>query len=209
MIYSEFFEKRENTFKKSFLLIKENINPEKKYNIVELGTSRSFVTYGYPGCLNSDPIFWSPEEPYKWDWGAGIFTKVFSDNLRGEEFLLHTIDPDDDAISIVSVMCKDNDNVKIIKDYSTNFLNSINFKIDFLYMDHMETSEEACIKHLEDSILIVQQNLMNDNGIILIDDVDDNVTYTKGKYSIPYLLENGFIKILHEYQVLLIKCANS
>lgn len=69
----------------------------------------------------------------------------------------------------------------------------------------MESGEEACIQHLEDSKIIVERNLINPNGIILIDDIGDNTTNTKGKYSIPYLLKNGFVSIIHEYQVLLKK----
>lgn len=205
MKYLEYFGRRENTFNKSFELIKKHINGGKKYLIVELGTSRSFVSGGFEGCMNTDPKYWQPNNPESWDWGAGIFTKVFSENLKGENFIIHTIDPDDNAISIVNTICNGEKNVNIIKGYSTDFLNNLNEKIDFLYMDHMESSEEACIKHLEDSKIIVERNLISPNGIILIDDIGDNVTNTKGKYSIPYLLENGFVTIIHEYQVLLMK----
>ena len=205
MKYSEFLGRRKNTFEKSYELIKNNINTSQKYNVVELGTSRSFVNGDCQGCMNPDPKFWLPGSPEKWDWGAGIFTKVFLDNLNNENYLLYTVDPSEAACNIVYTMCKGNDNLKIIKDYSTNFLKCIDFKIDFLYMDHMESSEEACIKHLEDCKLIIEKNLISENGIILIDDVGDNIFNTKGKYSIPYLLQNGFVKVLHEYQVLLIK----
>ena len=209
MKYIDFFRRRTNTFQQAFLLIQKQMtisqNNNIVYNIVELGTSRSFVDGNVNGCCSPDSSFWQPENPCSWDWGAGVFTKVFSDNLKGEQFKLYTIDPNDTAISIVTTMCKDNKEVQIIKDYSTTFLSSIDFKIDFLYMDHMESGEEACIKHLEDSKLIVERNLINENGIILIDDVGVNITETKGKYSIPFLLENGFEKVLHEYQVLLTK----
>jgi len=205
MKYSEYFGRRENTFINCFKHIKKHINSKKKYLIVELGTSRSFVSSGFEGCMNTDPKYWQPNNPKSWDWGAGIFTKVFLDNLKGENFIIHTIDPDDNAISIVNTICNDEKNVNIIKDYSTNFLNNLNEKIDFLYMDHMESGEEACIKHLEDSKIIVERNLISPNGIILIDDIGDDTTNTKGKYSIPYLLNNGFVSIIHEYQVLLLK----
>jgi hypothetical protein len=46
--------------------------------IVELGTSRSFVDGKFPGCNEDDVKYWEPENPEKWDWSAGIFTKVFS-----------------------------------------------------------------------------------------------------------------------------------
>ena len=205
MKYIEFFGRRKNTFEKAYSLIINNIKSDENYKIVELGTSRSFVSGGSPGCLDTDTRFWTPNIPSNWAWSDGVFTKTFSDNLEGYNYTLYTIDPNENAISICNTICNGNSNIKIIQDYSTNFLNSIDFKIDFLCMDHMESSEEACLKHLEDSILIVKKNLMNENGIILIDDVGENIINTKGKYSVPYLLQNGFKMVLHEYQVLLIK----
>ena len=205
MKYYEFFDRRKNTFQKSYDLINKNMENNKIYNIVELGSSRSFVNGFYEGCCIPDKKYWYPENPKVWDWGAGIFTKVFSENLNGKNYKLYTIDPNNDANMIVTTMCGDNNNVIIVKDYSTNFLKTIDFKIDFLYMDHMESSEEACLQHLEDCKIIINNNLMNKNSIILIDDVGDNITNTKGKYSIPYLIDNGYEKIMHEYQVLLVK----
>lgn len=205
MQYSEFFGRRKNTFEISYSLIKSRISKDTQYNIVELGTSRSFVDGKLPGCMNTNIRYWHPNNPEKWDWGAGIFTKVFSDNLRDENVVLHTVDPNPSAIQIVSVMCCNNKNVRVAYDYSTNFLKSVPFKIDFLYMDHLESGEQACLQHLEDSKLIVEQDLMSENGIILIDDVGDNITNTKGKYSIPYLLQNGYVQVMHEYQVLLVR----
>jgi len=70
-------------------------------------------------------------------------------------------------------------------------------------MDHMESGEEACIQHLNDAKQIVEKDIMSENGIILIDDIGDNITNTKGRYSIPYLLENGYRQVIGEYQVLL------
>ncbi len=201
--YEKYLDRRSPTFIKTYELVKQSISNNATYNIVELGTSRSFVTGGMEGCLSADPKYWNPENPEVWDWGAGIFTKVFADSLDGLNYKLYSIDPSEEAISICNTMMQNNPNVNIIKDYSTNFLDEIPFKIDLLYMDHMESSEEACIQHLKDSKLIVENDIMATNGLILIDDVGDNITLTKGKYSIPYLLENGYELIMHEYQVLL------
>jgi hypothetical protein len=205
MKYSEHFDRRKNTFLKCYDLILKNINNDNVYNIVELGSSRSYVNGNINGCMVPDIIYWQPNNPYVWDWGAGIFTKVFSENLINYNYNLFSIDPLKDANIISSTMVGNNNNVKIINDYSTNFLNNIDFKIDLLYMDHMESSEEACLQHFLDAKIVVEKNLINTNGIILIDDVDRNNRETKGKYSIPYLLENGFEIILYEYQALLIK----
>jgi len=204
MKYSEFLGRRKNTFEKSYELILQNMKDNVVYNIVELGSSRSFVSGGIEGCMIPDNKYWRPNEPHMWDWGAGIFTKVFSDNLLGKKYRLYTVDPDDSANIIVTTMCGNNDDVIIIKNYSSHFLNRIDFKIDFLYMDHMESSEEACVQHLTDCKIIMDRNVMSENGIILIDDIGDNITNTKGKYSIPFLMNNNFTPIAHEYQVLLV-----
>jgi hypothetical protein len=203
MKYSEYFDRRTNTFLKAFDLI-QNRDRNTPYIIVELGTSRSFVNGQYEGCTSPDKKYWEPNNPEKWDWGAGIFTKVFSENLKGENVIIYTIDPNREAISIVQTMCENN-NVNIINGYSSDFLIHFNGKIDFLYMDHLESSEEASIQHLYDSEIVIKRDLMTSNGVILVDDVGDNIINTKGKYSIPYLMQNGFKKIIHEYQVLLVK----
>jgi hypothetical protein len=72
-------------------------------------------------------------------------------------------------------------------------------------MDHMETSEEAAIIHLNDIKLVIERNLMAYDGVILIDDVGENIYSGKGKYSIPYLLQNNYKILIHEYQVLMIR----
>jgi len=205
MIYSNYFDRRKNTFEKSYELIMKNIKENICYNIIELGSSRSFVTGGLEGCMSTNIKYWNPNEPKLWDWGAGIFAKVFSENLKEVKHKLYTIDPNSDAIAIVKVMCNNYENVSIIQDYSTNFINNFNDKIDFLYMDHMETSEEAAKQHLEDAKIIIEKDLMNTNGIILIDDIGSNIIGGKGKYSIPFLLENGYEIVMHEYQVLMKK----
>jgi hypothetical protein len=205
MKYSEYFYLRNQTFPKSYELILENMKDDECYTIVELGSSRSFVNGGVPGCLVPSFIYWNPNEPKNWDWGAGIFTKVFSENLRGKNFKLYTIDPHSNANFVVSTMCKDNTDVIVCLDNSTNFLNNFKGKIDFLYMDHMDICEEACNRHLIDAKIVVEKDLMSKNGLILIDDVGTDNTHSKSKYSLPFLLENGYTQVLHDYQVLLRK----
>ena len=205
MNYNKFFDRRKNTFEKSYELILKNIeNKKDTYNVVELGSSRSFVNWGYEGCLSTDPRFWDPNNPEIWDWGAGVFTKVFAENLSGKNYKLYTIDPNSDANAIVTTMCGAYNDVIIHKTYSSDFLNSFNEKIDFLYMDHMETSEEAAIQHLNDAKLIIEKDLMSKNGVVLIDDIGENVIDGKGKYSIPFLQNNNYKIIMHEYQVLMV-----
>jgi len=205
MKYSEFFNHRRNTFIKSYQFITEHIDKNNCYNIIELGTTRSFCS----GVIESRPEYFNPNTPSNWDWGAGLFTKVFSENLKDYNMKLYTVDPDNIAISVSKYICNSLDgsnNIEFINDYSTNYLQQIDFKIDFLYMDHMESSEEACLKHLEDAKIIVERDLMNQKGIILIDDVNyPHYIFSKGKYSVPYFLDNGYNLLLGEYQCILQK----
>lgn len=206
MKYLQYFGKRTDTFSKSYEIIKNKLSANENciYNIVELGSSRSFVGIA-DGCMIPDIKYWNPSNPSIWDWGAGIFTKVFSENLKDERCYIYTVDPDVNANFIVTTMCNEYNNVKICQTYSSDFLSKFNEKIDFLYMDHMETSEAAAVQHYNDIKYILDNNLMSDNGVILIDDVGSNVLDGKGKYSIPYLLNNNYHIILHSYQVLLEK----
>jgi hypothetical protein len=87
---------------------------------------------------------------------------------------------------------------------STDFLNNFNDKIDLLYMDHLESGELACKVHLQDAKIVIEKNLMKDDGIILIDDCPED-QIGKGKYSIPYLLNNGYMTLIHQYQMILKK----
>jgi len=205
MFYNEYFDRRKNTFEKCYELVLNNINSDKIYNIVELGSSRSYVNGGYEGCCLSDNQYWKENNPEIWDWGAGIFTKVFAENLIGKNYRLFTVDPNTDANIIVTTMCKKYDEVVICKEYSNDFLHNFNEKIDFLYMDHMETSEEAAIQHYNDIKIIIEKDQFSENAIILIDDVGNTDIEGKGKYSIPFLIENNYKIILHEHQVLMVK----
>ena len=66
--------------------------------------------------------------------------------------------------------------------------------------------------HLRESKILVENDLISEDGIILIDDVrnpqsmkQNDDEYGKEKYSIPYLRDNGFEIIMDEYQVLMQK----
>ena len=206
MIYSDYFEKRQSTFIKSYQLMLDKLNHNNTniYNIVELGSSRSFVNGNLDGCLSTNICYWKPYQPSKWDWGAGIFTKVFCENLLDYNYNLYTIDPDEKANIIVDTMCNKNPHIIVVSDTSTNFLNNFTEKIDFLYMDHMETSEEAALQHLNDIKIVIERNLMTDDGVILIDDIGEYEN-AKGKYSISYLLEHNYKILIKDYQVLMQK----
>ena len=206
MKYNNFFRHRKNTFEKSHELILNNIDNNKTYNIVELGTTRSFLS----GKIVNDVSYYNSSNIQSLPWSDGMFTKTFVDNLEEYNVKLYTIDPCPNAIKVVSTIIGNNSKVEIIQKTSIEFLNNIDFKIDFLYMDYMESSFAACKQHLEDSKLIIEKNLMSENSLILIDNcpINGKIHNTKGALSFPYLINNGYKNIIHEYPALLIKDNN-
>ena len=86
--------------------------------------------------------------------------------------------------------------------------------LDLLYLDTGNLDEETARLHLREAKLLVENQIIKDDGIILIDDVrnpamilnnKETSKYGKSKYAIPYLLENGYKIIINEYQVILKK----
>ena len=199
MKHSDFLGMRRSTFEKAYELIKKHIDNKEVYNIV-LGTSRSFVSNE----IIDDIDYWKLHEPNNWPWSDGFFTKLFADNmdlLEGCKYRIYTVDPCDKANKVVRTVLKDNEHIEIIQDYWTSFLENFDKKVDFLYMDHLETREEAFRQHLENIFkLILERNFLHDDSIILIDNLPVN-----NSNSIPYFTENGYDLITHEYQALFVK----
>jgi len=60
--------------------------------VVELGTTRSFVHGGLPGCNSNDVRYWKPKKPQNWDWSAGCFTRTAAKCLAHLLPEIHTVD---------------------------------------------------------------------------------------------------------------------
>ena len=195
MKYKEFLGRRSSTFLMSLQLCKKLQESKQVLNIVELGTTRSFGGNG------------SYSNNYEtWDWGAGCFTKVFADNLP--ECKIHTVDPCPNAINISKTICQNNDNVFFYKKTAKEFLKEVNFKIDFLYMDHLESHDrisaiQASLEHLHDIDYIMNNNLMAEKCLILHDDFDHGNIISKSQLSVPYLKLKEFKELIVEYQNLM------
>lgn len=197
------------TFKYCFDNINNNVNPV----IVELGTSRSFVDGRFEGCNLDDSKYWEPTNPEKWDWSAGIFTKVFSTLFPNSRF--YTVDLMNSHINRCRIMNDDNKNIIYNVSSSEDFLNNLKEKVDLLYLDtgDMTPIEDTAQLHLREAKIIVEKDIVNKDGLILIDDVKSVVPKQHGeisdlgkaKYSIPYFLENGYETIMSEYQYVLRK----
>lgn len=206
----KYFEKkpksRYHTFKYCYEYF-ENKNPL----IVELGTTRSFVDGRFEGCNLDDIKYWEPNNPEKWDWSAGCFTKVLSNLFPKSEF--HTVDINPSHIERSKIMNLESINYHISS--SEEFLKSFEKKIDLLYLDtgDMTPIEETAQLHLREAKIIVERDLLSEDGIILIDDVKSVIPKQHGeesdlgkaKYSIQYFLDNGYEIMVSEYQCILKK----
>jgi hypothetical protein len=205
---------RYETFKRAFELFEERGGKV----IVELGTTRSFVHGGLPGCNSDDIRWWTPNNPENWDWGAGCFTRTAAACLRHLKPQIHTVDIAADHIERCKTITKDfADIITYHVNSSLTFLQKCQFPggIDLIYLDtgDMTPIEPTALLQLQEAKIIVQRNLLLSGGLILIDDVRNQTPKKfgetsdlgKAKYSIAYLLNNGFEIIEDEYQVLLRK----
>lgn len=184
--------------------------------IAELGTSRSFVDGTYPGCNEDDIKYWNPDDPQKWDWSAGCFTRLIAEIIQDTDVEFITVDLDPRHIRRSKIMTEGFSNIEYYVMSSEEFLESGEGQIDFLYMDtgDMTPIEFTAQLHLREAKLVVERDIVRKGGILLIDDVRSPVpkimssetsNYGKAKYSIPYLEEHGFEIVMDEYQVVMIK----
>ena len=203
---------RYDTFLTAFAALEEVQNPI----VVELGTSRSFCHGGLIGCNMDDPIYWEPNTPSSWDWGAGFFTRMAAVSLRHLDPEIHTVDLIRSHIERCKLMTLDfSDIIKYYVSDSVEFLHQIPRGIHLLYLDtgDMTPIEPTAELQLSEAKVIVERDLIAKGGYILIDDVrnqtpkkfGDTSGLGKSKYALPYLLENGFELVMDEYQVLLRK----
>lgn len=205
---------RYDTFKAAF----EHFEMHQGKTVVELGTSRSFTHGGLPGCNQDDVVYWTPNNPENWDWGAGFFTRMAAECLYELNPEIHTLDLIASHIERCKVMTEDfQDIITYHVNSSEEFLRTCSFPngIDLLYLDtgDMTPIEPTALLQLREAEIIVERNLIAPNGIILIDDVKNQTPRKygdisglgKSKYALPYLLENGFEIIMDEYQILLRK----
>ncbi|HLJ31268.1 MAG TPA: hypothetical protein VKU36_02420 [Candidatus Babeliales bacterium] len=201
------------TFKMAFEHFKQNNG----HVVVELGTSRSFVHGGHPGCNLDDIAFWNVHNPQDWDWGAGFFTRMAAECLTHLHPVIHTIDIIASHIERCKVITADiNECIRYHVMSSVDFLKECAPQsIDLLYVDtgDMTPIEPTALLQLEEAQVIVEQDLITPHGIILIDDVRNQTPKLygetsdlgKAKYSIPYFLAHGFEIVADEYQVMLRK----
>lgn len=205
---------RYDTFKAAF----EHFEKSNGKVIVELGTSRSFTHGGLVGCNSDDIAYWHPDDPEMWDWGAGFFTRMAAVSLQDLSPQIHTVDLISSHINRCKVMTMEFSHlISYHIGNSIDFLKQCDFPdgIDLLYLDtgDMTPIEPTALLQLEEAKIIVERNLLSENGYLLIDDVrnrtpkkfGEDSDLGKSKYSIPFLLDNGFEIVMDEYQFILQK----
>lgn len=145
-----------------------------------------------------------------------LFYYLFS-KLTDENTYITTVDIVKNHIERCKYMTNDCKNkINYVINSSENVLHSIPSKsVDLLYLDtgDMTPIEPTAQLHLREAKIIVEREILTDNGIILIDDVRNYTPklngeisdYGKAKYSIPYFIENGYETVMDEYQVILQK----
>ena len=215
LTFLKHFQKEPKSRYHSFKYVIEYIKKNNFKNILELGTSRSYVDGRFKGCNESNDKYWEPNNPEKWDWSAGLFTKVFAEEFKGK-VNLDTLDNNKEHLRRCEVMLgKNKKNVTFINSSSEKYLRDTNKKYDIIYLDtgDMTPVENNALLQLIEANIIVERKLLNKNGLIIIDDVRNPLPKKSGelnelgksKYSIPYLLENNFEILIDEYQVILKK----
>jgi len=181
-------------------------------HVVELGTSRSYLDGRFPNWHSDDIKHWHPRNPKQWDWSAGMFTWYIS---KFANVKLDTVDIDPIAIEKSKVMTKEFDNINYHLSDSVDYILNLPPKsVDLMYLDTGNVSpvEPTATLHLNEAKAIIDSDCIKEGGWLLIDDCRNPVNhinntnpheYAKARYSIPYLLDQGYKMIADEYQIIL------
>lgn len=202
--YKTYLQNRYVTFNKAKKIFDDNNGRV----ILELGTTRSFVDGSHIGCMKDDPQYWYPNNPELWDWGAGAFTIVFSEMYKNTNVKITTVDIMSSHIQRCKLMTQHNNNITYVVDSSLSHLASLpSESVDFLYQDTCDCDDNGARHHLEEAKILINRNIIKKNGILLIDDHKTTMPelVSKTKYSLDFYLQNGFIVIEEDQQLLLQK----
>ena len=180
------FRKRRNTFRRCLDLLNK-INAR---TIIETGTSRE----GLHGAKSN-----------------GAATIVFGKWAKLNQAFLHSVDISEKSVSAAQkeVMAQGLvDAVQIHLSDSIAFLKIFTEKVDFLYLDSYDYSNDVAVQqksqihHLNEFKAIEEK--LHENSIVLIDDCD-LPNGGKGKLVVDYMLKKGWKVVMNEYQILLVR----
>mgnify|MGYP006118021947 CR=1 FL=1 len=146
--------------------------------IVETGTSRGKKKF----------FFFS-----KFNWKDGMSTLIFAEFASHVKGKLYSCDLLKKNIDMAKNFTKlFNKKIIFVESDSVKFLENINFKIDFLYLDSFDGhNPELASKHQLNEIQVAIKKL-HDNSLVLLDDKT-----SKSNLSLDFMLKNNF-KILNE-----------
>jgi SAM-dependent methyltransferase len=109
---------------------------------------------------------------------------------------VYVVDINQEHIEKSKQIVPESELVKYTKQDSIEYLQNFDKKIDFLFVDSFDYCGDAanilaCHNHSLNEVIAAWDKL-NEHCFILIDDVFNDSWDGKGKFSIPYLLNNGF-----------------
>jgi predicted O-methyltransferase YrrM len=184
------FRRRRNTFLKTLSLL-DSTNARL---ILETGTSRD----GLSGAKSQ-----------------GAASIVFGKWAKENNALLHSVDISEESVRVAKteiIAQKLDKYVQVHLGDSVDYLTLFAEKVDFLYLDSYDYSNNAEIQkmsqehHLNEFKAI--ENQLHKDSIVLIDDCD-LPGGGKGKLAISYMKSKGWKILMEEYQVLLLHSESS
>jgi len=130
----------------------------------------------------------------------GNSTVNFSEYVKHRGGAFYSVDNNKEAVEYSRSIIGERDNVHIVESESVDFLESFSDMIDVIYFDSVND------EHMGLAEYETAKPKFYPHTIILIDDcLQDSPEQRKGLLSIPQMIEDGYTKVLHEYQCLLSK----
>lgn len=141
----------------------------------------------------------------------GAATIVFGKWAHANQAFVHSVDISEQSVAAArkEVVAQGlSDSVAIHLSDSILFLEKFTEKVDFLYLDSYDYSNDVEIQqksqahHLKEFRAIEQQ--LHEKSVVLIDDCA-LPNGGKGKLVVEYMLKNGWKIMMDEYQILLVR----
>ena len=79
LTFLKYFQKEPKSRYHTFKYVIEYIKTNKLKNVLELGTSRSYVDGRFEGCNECDDKYWEPNNPEKWEKSSVLSRKIALD----------------------------------------------------------------------------------------------------------------------------------
>lgn len=140
--------------------------------------------------------------------GDGLSTLLFGEYCKNNNAMLHTVDISEEHISISKEITSEySDFINFNTMDSKLFISGFDKEIDLLYLDSYDCSiAKISIESQKHQLREIQTayNKLSHSAIVLLDD-NDFENGGKTKLSKEFLIDNGLICILDEYQSLWIR----